>query len=571
MKKVFNVLALGTVALAAGAQQLPNPGFEGSWVDSRPWNTICGTELTMREGLELLDQMGMLPEGISLDDPYCGQQPEGWVISNVLGVVSPLEDGSGWGALGTTLVGRKVAGNGSESAVMLANNPNPFLPTQIVPGYITLGTAWATNTLDFTTFSPVNKDGGTFGGLAFTARPDALAFDYMLGLGEGAEDTDRFTVMAYTWKGTWSQADVPGNNSMSDETVKTTMKDRDRNILGIETAQGGEVTHSDDALLISKAIEYITPGAEGWSSYLLPLEYFSEVAPEKLNVIISSNDIFDTENIRLGNSITVDNIRMVYFSRLAGLNVGGVEIAKVEDGVYDYTVAGVVPAIDAVEAVLLGGGKTAVADMILEGNVLKVTVNNAVGADFDGKSSHTYTFTFSGDEARTYPGYLNIEMLGAVVAENQEATIEIIDNGDNTCTFRLPDFSFDMGAGPMLLGDIVVENVTMTDNGDGSTLYEGGVEGLELLGGMIVADVTLKGTIKDNVVDMKIDVLWGETPVNVTFTTDKKMVGIGSVEAGEDAEAVYYNLSGVRMQGDNLPAGLYIRRQGDRSEKVMVR
>ena len=191
--------------------------------------------------------------------------------------------------------------------------------------------------------------------------------------------------------------------------------------------------------------------------------------------------------------------------------------------------------------------------------------------DFDGESSHTYTFTFSGDEARTYPGYLNIEMLGAVVAENQEATIEIIDNGDNTCTFRLPDFSFDMGAGPMLLGDIVVENVTMTDNGDGSTLYEGGVEGLELLGGMIVADVTLKGTIKDNVVDMKIDVLWGETPVNVTFTTDKKMVGIGSIEAGEDAEAVYYNLSGVRMQGDNLPAGLYIRRQGDRSEKVMVR
>ena len=159
---------------------------------------------------------------------------------------------------------------------MLTNKSNPFLSTQIVPGYITLGTAWATNTLDYTTFSPVNKDGGTFGGLAFTARPDALAFDYMLGLGEGAEDTDRFTVMAYTWKGTWSQADVPGNNSMSDETVKATMIDRDRNILGIETAQGGEVTHSDDALLISKAIEYITPGAEGWTSYLLPLEYFSE-------------------------------------------------------------------------------------------------------------------------------------------------------------------------------------------------------------------------------------------------------------------------------------------------------
>lgn len=112
---------------------------------------------------------------------------------------------------------------------------------------------------------PLNKDGGVFGGLDFTKRPDALAFDYKLEAGEGQE-LQKATALVYAWKGSWSQAEVPANNSMSTQTVAVTMIDRDRNILGMETAQGGAVTKSDDAELIANSLQYIETGAADWTS-----------------------------------------------------------------------------------------------------------------------------------------------------------------------------------------------------------------------------------------------------------------------------------------------------------------
>lgn len=46
-------------------------------------------------------------------------------------------------------------------------------------------------------------------------------------------------------------------------------------------------------------------------------------------------------------------------------------------------------------------------------------------------------------------------------------------------------------------------------------------------------------------------------------------IAIDAVE--EDAPVEYYNLQGVRLNADNLPAGIYIRRQGSRTEKILVR
>ncbi len=564
MKKLCNLLVLGSAAMVAGAQQLPNAGFEGNWIENRPWNTVSGTELTMRQAAGTTDPS-------VLENPEYGIQPEGWVVSNVAGVVSQLEEeyGGGWGALGATLVGTRVEGFNSSYAICLTNNSNPFMTTQIVPGYLTLGTTWATNTLDLTTFQPGNKDGGVFGGMEFSARPDAFRFMYLINLAEDGTADDKFTALAYSWKGTWSQADVPGNNSMSAEVVTTTMIDRDRNILGMETSQGGEVTASEDALLIAKGLQYIPHGEAGWNTFVLPLEYFSADAPEKINVVISSNDYFDTENIRNGNSISIDDAEFVYFSRLASVTVNGVEIAGFNPDVYEYKVSGDVPAAENVAATLLGEGKTAIAEVKVEGDTVLITVTNANGSDVDGESTHVYTITFGESDATSYSGYLNIEMLGSVIAENQPATIEIIDNGDMTCTFRLPDFSIDLGDGMTPLGDIVIENVKMTDEGNGTMSYAGTVEGLELADGAIVADVTLNGTIANGEVNMQIDVLWSGIPVNVTFTGSQ--TGITGIGANNSEPAVYYNLNGVRMNPGNLPAGIYIRRQGNVSERIIVR
>lgn len=540
-------------ALGVAAQQLPNVGFEGNWVDCYPWTSLTET-LALKDGMSF---------GVEID----GLQPEGWVISNVLGVVSELEDGSGYGALGTTEVGKRIAGNGSETGVALTNNPNPVMATQIVPAYITLGKTWATNGMDLSTFSIVNKDGGTFGGMAFDKRPDALVFDYMLTPGETG--LQKATVLVYAWKGSWSQAEVPGNNSMSTDNVKVTMTDRDRNILGMETAQGGAVTHSDNAELIAKSLKYIESEASAWTTYTLPIDYLTASTPEKINVILSANDYFDSENIVKGNTLSLDNVKFAYYSRLEGVKVKGAAVEGFNPDKYEYTVAGAAPAAADIEAVVLGSGKSAKTDVKVDGNNVTITVSNENGEDVDGKTSHVYTLTFSGAEAgQTYNGYLNIEMFGGKLTEDQPTAIVITPTGDNKCTFVLPDLSLDLGNGPASLGKIEVPDVTITEN-NGVKTYAGKVDGMKLMGGAIEADVVLNGTIDAaDKVSMKIDVMWLGNPINVTFTTDK-LAGISDITADDNAEAEYYRLDGVKVSEPTN--GIYIRRQGNKVTKVIVK
>lgn len=539
-------------ALGVAAQQLPNVGFEGNWVDCYPWTSLTET-LALKDGMSF---------GVEIN----GLQPEGWVISNVLGVVSELEDGSGYGALGTTEVGKRIAGNGSETGVALTNNPNPVMTTQIVPAYITLGKTWATNGMDFSTFSIVNKDGGTFGGLAFDKRPDALVFDYMLTPGETG--LQKATVLVYAWKGSWSQAEVPGNNSMSTDNVKVIMTDRDRNILGMETAQGGAVTHSDNAELIAKSLKYIESEASTWTTYTLPIDYLTASTPEKINVILSANDYFDSENIVKGNTLSLDNIKFAYYSRLEGVKVKGAAVEGFNPDKYEYTVAGAAPAAADIEAVVLGSGKSAKTDVKVDGNNVTITVSNENGEDVDGKTSHVYTLTFSGAEAgKTYSGYLNIEMNGGMMTENQPTAVVITETGDNKCTFVLPDLALDMGYGPVSLGKIEVPDVTITEN-NGVKTYAGKVDGMKLMGGAIVADVVLNGTIDAaDKVSMKIDVMWNNIPINVTFTSDK--AGISDITVDDNAEVEYYRLDGVKVSEPSN--GIYIRRQGNKVTKVIVK
>lgn len=47
--------------------------------------------------------------------------------------------------------------------------------------------------------------------------------------------------------------------------------------------------------------------------------------------------------------------------------------------------------------------------------------------------------------------------------------------------------------------------------------------------------------------------------------------GISNITSDQNAPVEYYNIQGVRMEGDNLPAGLYIIRQGDKVQKSIIR
>lgn len=456
MRKIYLTLGCSLALLPALAQdpQLPNGDFEKPFVDCIPWTSTNNDKTT-------------------------GTTPTDWTISQVIGM-------SGAGA---TVVGDKVEGYESAQAVKVFNEPNKLAAAigmkQIVPGYVTLGTTWSTSVMG------TQNDGGTFGGLDFTGRPTEITFMYKRELGaEG--NTQPATVVVYLWKGTYTQKDVPGEIGAFGAPKAVDMVNRDRNILDIETAKGGEVTKSDDAELIGKAILKIEDVTSEWKEGKVKIEYLSDATPEYINVIFAANDYFgDAAAIEAGNSLTIDNVYCVY---------GAAE-----------------------------------------------------------------------PEGSKYEGKLNVEMAGtAITDEPVDAAIYIAENADKTYTFLLPDLSLgDLGK----IGDIKLGGVTCT-TADGIDTYTAHDPALKLnLGGEeISADVTVNGTVDSKgAADFVIDVVWMDMPIKCTF----KGQGAAAIEGIEidsaNAPVEFYNLNGVRVNGDSLAPGIYIRRQGNDVKKILVR
>ncbi|MDE6587655.1 MAG: calycin-like domain-containing protein [Paramuribaculum sp.] len=352
---------------------------------------------------------------------------------------------------------------------------------QIVPGYVTLGTTWSTSEVTG------GNDGGTFGGIDFTGRPTEITFMYKRELGEEG-NTQPATVVVYLWKGTYTQKDVPGNISGAPTVVD--MIDRDRAILDMATEVGGEVTESDDAELIGKAIVKIEDVTSEWKQGKVTIEYLSDATPEHINVIFAANDYFgDAADIEAGNSLTIDNVYCVY-----------------------------------------------------------------------GDTENT------GEE---YNGQLEVEMDGdSLTDEPVNTSIFITENTDGTFTFLLPDLTLgDIGS----VGDIKLDGVTRTTT-DGVDTYTCHDPALSLLDGELEADVTLNGTVDGKgAASFVIDVVWMGMPIKCTFN-GQGAAAINGIEIDSaNAPVEFYNLNGVRVSGDALAPGIYIRRQGNDVKKILVR
>lgn len=481
MKKFYFSAAVATLAVSALAQQLPNAGFEESWNDCIPW--------TFYQNEENFGQLSQVISGIN---------PSGWVISNVSGMAS-CYDGEAMG-LGATVVGDSVQGYNSNYAVKLTNNPNPFMATQIVPAYITLGTTWSTANPAFDFMSGgiaiKNADGGSFGGMAFDKRPTGIEFMYKRNPAE-SNPSENATVVAYLWKGHWTQKDVPAIIYMAGEPYCTDMVDRDRCVLGmnLEGLQGGEVSKTDDAELIAVINSEITEITDEWLKFSAKFDYKSDATPEYINIIFAAGNYFaNADQVVEGNTLEVDDVKLIYDEQ---------PVAEVDK----------------------------------------------------------------------YPGKLTIEMAGAPLTPVPvDAEINLVYYDNWTCTMTLPNFSLDLGAGAMPLGDIVVPDVTYTSDGV-VTEYVGEVKGMSLMGGAIVADVNVIGTINSvGEASFIINVLWEGIPIVVNFS-GKGKPGQGtsavSVNMTDDSATEYFNLNGMRVI--NPSNGIFIRRQGNKVSKVFVK
>ena len=315
-----------------------------------------------------------------------GTQPKGWHMSNVQT------------ALGAVVAGAKAEGsNGTTVAVKLTNQE---MAGQMIPAYMSLGTPWATAETKGTKVR--NADGGVFGGTEFTYRPDAISFDYQRNNSKGKENA---TAIAYLWKGTWTQTNVPGNTAVGvlvyGTATKVTMTNRDRNVLGNETSAtlGDPATHSADAKLIAKLEQSISESTKGtWKSMTIPFTYNDDTAvPEYINVIFAANDYFGGRNgIVEGNSLTIDNVKLVYYHALNSLTYNGNKVANFDEGTTEYTLSGkLAEDFDKVKFTIKGAGATYDVAKDEANNVATITVK---GNDYDvNPSSKTvYTIKFDG-------------------------------------------------------------------------------------------------------------------------------------------------------------------------------
>lgn len=273
--------------------------FEGTWEKCIPWDTAGNTKQS-------------------------GKTPKGWCVSNVYTSIVKKAF-----VVGTSL---DIYNDESDFAVSLKNTD---YAGQKIPAYMTLGTSWATAV----GADGHDADGGSFGGKSFTKRPDAISFDYMRDNSKGDENA---TVVAYLWKETYTQKDVPGNTALTSLGIKKCeMTDRDRNILGMPTDQGGDVTKTDDAECIATINYSITSSTNGkWETLTIPFEYKTSSTPEKINIIFAATDYFNRSKIVSGNSLCVDNVKYVYYHSLSDIKLNGTTIDGFNENRTEYTVKG---------------------------------------------------------------------------------------------------------------------------------------------------------------------------------------------------------------------------------------
>lgn len=359
------------------------------WEQSRPWDSTHGyfDWTTLEDNDEYWEQSKWQMEDYTT--------PDAWCISHVMGM----------NGIGATVVGAKELTNGDEEnpdyAVRLTNTPNPFMPTQVVPGYMTLGTSFASASV-----SDLGKaDGGTFGGVAFTGKPDAIQFDYSrshtqagdtLYAAEVINSEEPATVVAYLWKGQYKQEAVPGETNFADPST-VTMYGRERNILDIKTTTGGAATKSDDAACIAKVVKSITGNVEGkLETMVVPLDYGkyagTDVQPDSLNIIFAASDYFGQRSkVGAGNALVVDNVKLLYYHDIKDASYNGEGFEFGPSHAADFSTEAYVPAN--LQFTKVGQGATVEQSYNDETGVLTITVK---GQDvrFNPESVTVYTIQF---------------------------------------------------------------------------------------------------------------------------------------------------------------------------------
>ena len=392
-----------------------------------------------------------------------------------------------------------------------------------VPAYICLGTPWATSV-------GTNKsDGGAFGGLDFTYRPDAIEFYYQRTA--TASSTQPGTVVAYLWSGTYTQASVPQSIVISGTPTTSDMTDRDRNILGksLDGCQGGTITQ--EGTLVASLEHSITANtADGeWDYACIPFTYKStNTKPEKINIIFAANDYFGARTaIVKDDQLVVDDVRLIYYNTLKSLSYEGASLNFNENTLsYDLSqfqyeaaklsfekkaVGGTAQATynetSGIVTIKVTGEDNASTTYSLQfkkvtGEISSISYNGTPIEGFAQGTNHYYTVTGEYTEGclTATPQDEGANVQYDYDAATRIATISIPESGKDICYYV--KFAEDANAysSKLVIGmagrflSAPVQEVGITDEKEGTVnlqLRNFSLEGLGLIGDIFVYDVAI--------------------------------------------------------------------------------
>lgn len=597
-KKVIagSLALLAVTAMHAQTFQLPNVGFE-NWEDAgKSWLTGYADTPTEQR-------------------PYT--EPTDWNSSNVKCT-----------AISFDLVKQQTL-NGSKYAQAINTKVGSAI-SKYVPyvGALTLGETWYAIYWNWTGVAPDTSAGrkgntyaqnGSYGGISFNGRPDALAGDFAI---TTRNDNEEAHAIAYLWSGSFSGS-VPGELSYTktddfipkpkEGTIKTwkTIENVDRAIWGtIDPSIITDKTIKDIDASKGKIIAYCDKAFNStfdWTKVEIPLTYLSDEAPEMTNVIIAAGDPWDSRKSVEGNDINVDNVRYAYFSRLSDASIDGyafdfnpntLDYTITVDDVENFTLPTVSYSIMSNKALTADKEAAVITNDDNKQISIKVTnkqsIANADATDTDGLREHTYNFYFR-EAPQQFNGFYFTNVNGSDIYTGEPTTFSITQLNND---YRLYELTFNdikvAQAATRAAGDAVsvtVSGLTKTEE-DGKVIYSG-TDNAKV--GEETKQVSVAATFDGDKYEVSLSFKNEDGSVtSVVATPEPATSGVSeingataAVAAAEGAilvsnyngAAAVYTTDGrlaanAEVNGSasiNVAAGLYIVRTGNKATKVIVK
>lgn len=500
MRKILLTALLAAGGLTVSAQYLPNGDFQ-------QWKTTCG------KSDQTSPNFGSAPAGLATRP---GVEPQDWNGSNVNQTVFNQN------AHSDALVTRQ--GDAENFYVRLVCTKVGALGiTAEAPAFINFGTPWV-----YAVSNEKKCDGGVYGGMSFSYKPDAIKGRYKR---TPAATKEKARIIAYLWSGTFKSSIPSGKSTRMQDDV-------DRAIMGRVSGVTG-----DGKLVAFCDYGFETTKNNDWEEIIVPIDYKrTDVVPTKMNIIISSDDYWNRANMVENSTLEVDDVQFVYYHALKNVTYNGkpIEVKENESQFYIPISPDETFDLKKLKYDKVGAGATVEAPVYdAAKNTVTITVK---GNDFDknNKSVTTYVFTIVKEQTNFTDG-LSVKIEGSGTFPISDATIQLVKELDGSHTFQLKNFKLGQGEESLSVGTIRIKNLTIDGNHITAkqtiNIEDGDDATVDYWMGPMLQDVPVEldatrngdklvAKIFIDLTDMKIHVLFAPT-VDIDGTTDVKVIEPG--------------------------------------------